>query len=160
MELLVMDIYLFVKVIHILSSTILFGTGMGIAFFMFSSYFTKKVHEKLYAARMTVIADYLFTLPAVFIQPATGIWLVWYGGFNWLDFWLVATYLIFVVAGICWIPVVWIQIQLKTMLVSSVANGTDLPERYFRLFRWWFLLGWPAFIGLVYVFFLMVMKPA
>ncbi len=26
--------------------------------------------------------------------------------------------------------------------------------------RWWFYLGWPAFIGVLLAFYLMVMKPA
>ena len=45
------------------------------------------------------------------------------------------------------------------MLAESLATGSSLPERYHRLFRIWFILGWPAFIGLVVVFFLMVVKP-
>lgn len=154
-----MDIYLTIKTLHILSSTILFGTGIGIAFFMLRSYFTNDVHEKLYAARNTVLADYLFTLHSVIIQPLTGVWLVWQGGYDWLDLWLVVTYVIYVIAGLCWLPVVWIQLQLKQMLLYSAENKTDLPERYNKLFKIWFILGCPAFIGLVVVFFLMVMKP-
>jgi uncharacterized membrane protein len=154
-----MDWYFIIKTLHVISSTILFGTGIGIAFFMLRSHFTDNIHEKFYAARNTVLADYLFTLPAVIIQPATGFWLIWQGGHGWLDFWLVITYAIYIIAGLCWLPVVWIQIQLKTMLADCVANGTELPPRYHKLFKIWFLLGWPAFIGLIIVFFLMVMKP-
>ena len=135
------------------------GTGIGIAFFMLRSYFTNDVHEKLYAARNTVLADYLFTLHSVIIQPLTGVWLVWQGGYDWLDLWLVVTYVIYVIAGLCWLTVVWIQLQLKQMLLYSAENKTDLPERYNKLFKIWFILGCPAFIGLVVVFFLMVMKP-
>ena len=154
-----MDIYLIVKTLHILSSTILFGTGIGIAFFMLRSYFTNDIHEKLYAARNTVLADYIFTFPAVIVQPVTGAWLVWQGGHDWMDLWLVVTYMIYMIAGLCWLPVVWIQIQLKQMLIQSVESGEELPLRYNKLFKIWFLMGWPAFIGLVVVFFLMVMKP-
>ena len=154
-----MDLYSIVKTLHIISSTILFGTGIGIAFFMLRSHFTNNHHEKLYAARNTVLADMIFTLPAVIVQPLTGMWLVWQGGYGWMDLWLVVTYVIYIIAGLCWLPVVWIQIQLKNMLVESVANGTELPKRYHKLFKIWFLLGWPAFAGLVVVFFLMVAKP-
>ncbi len=154
-----MDIYLIIKTLHILSATILFGTGIGIAFFMLRSYFTNNIHEKLYAARGTVLADYIFTLPAVIVQPLTGLWLVWQGGYGWMDLWLVITYAIYIIAGLCWLPVVWIQIQLKNMLAVAAENGTDLPPRYHSLFKIWFILGWPAFIGLVVVFFLMVFKP-
>ena len=154
-----MDIYYTVKVLHILSSTILFGTGIGIAFFMLCSHFTDNIHEKFYAARNTVRADFLFTLPAVILQPATGVWLVWQGGFNPTDLWLSLTYIIYLAAGLCWLPVVWIQIQLKVMIADAVAQSTELPARYHRLFKIWFLLGWSAFIELVGVFFLMVVKP-
>lgn len=154
-----MDWYLFVKTIHILSATVLFGTGMGIAFFMFSSHFTPEITEKYYAARFTVLADYIFTLPAVIAQPITGLWLVYEMGFDFFEFWLLMTYIIYLVAGICWLPVVWIQIELRKILKDSMEQGTALPARYHKLFRIWFILGWPAFIGLVGVFFLMVFKP-
>ncbi len=154
-----MDLYTVTKTIHILSSTILFGTGIGIAFFMFRSTFTQELNEKFFAARTTVLADTFFTLPAVIIQPLSGIALIHLGGFNWDDFWLTATYAIYVLAGVCWIPVVWIQIQLKDMIQEYLKRKSELPERYHRLFKMWFLLGWPAFVGLVVVFYLMIAKP-
>ena len=155
-----MDLYTSIKTLHIVSSTILFGTGIGIAFFMFQSWFTDNLQEKLYAARNTILADYLFTFPAVIIQPLSGIALIHIAGFDWSSFWLMATYAIYVFAGLCWLPVVWIQIELKNMCVEAYENGTELPEKYDQLFRIWFLLGWPAFLGLVSVFYLMVAKPA
>ncbi|MDH5721701.1 MAG: DUF2269 domain-containing protein [Alphaproteobacteria bacterium] len=154
-----MDTYLIVKTLHILSGTVLFGTGTGIAFFMLRSHFTDNLHEKLYAARNTVLADYVFTLPAVIVQPLSGAWLVWQGSYGWDDLWLVITYILYIIAGACWLPVVWIQVQLKTMIAGSLETNTPLPERYNRLFKLWFILGWPAFTGLVIIFFLMVMKP-
>jgi len=154
-----MDVYLAVKTLHILSATILFGTGIGIAFFMFRSSCTDNYQQKLFASRTTVIADYFFTFPSAIIQPVTGFWLIHLGGFNWSDKWLLITYIIYALVGICWLPVVWIQIQLKKILLDSISHGIELPSRYHQLFRIWFYLGWPAFIGLIVVFFLMVMKP-
>lgn len=103
-----MEAYLIVKTLHILSSTILFGTGIGIAFFMLRSWFTENLHEKLFAARNTVLADYYFTFPAVVIQPISGFYLIYAAGHDWTDLWLMLTYGIYVVAGLCWLPVVWI----------------------------------------------------
>lgn len=154
-----MDPYLAVKTLHILSSTVLFGTGIGIAFFMFRSAFTDDMGAKSYAARQTVLADYIFTLPAVIIQPLSGAWLVWQGGFHGTEGWLVATYALYALAGLCWLPVVWIQIRLKALVAHSQESGTPLPVAYRRLFRIWFLLGWPAFGALITVFYLMVAKP-
>lgn len=154
-----MDFYLLIKTAHIISSTILFGTGIGIAFFMVRSYFTDSLQEKLYAAKNTVLADYIFTFPAVVIQPLTGIALVHMSGYAWNDLWLSATYILYMIAGLCWIPVVWIQIQLKNMVANSLLENQALPDRYHRLFKIWFLLGWPAFLSLIAIFFLMVSKP-
>lgn len=151
--------YFLIKTIHIVSATILFGTGLGIAFFLFRSRFTDDLHEKLFALRTTVLADYLFTAPAAVLQPVTGAWLIWSGGFSWTDGWLVATYILYAIAAACWLPVVWIQIRLKHIVTASLAADTPLPRAYHRLFRLWFALGWPAFLGLVAVFFLMVVKP-
>lgn len=154
-----MDFYLIIKTLHILSSTILFGTGIGIAFFMFRSAFTGNLQEKFYAAKNTVLADYIFTFPAVIVQPLSGVALIHLAGYNWTDFWLTTTYVIYVIAGLCWLPVVWIQIQLKNMVADALENGSELPTQYHKLSKIWLLLGWPAFIGLVIVFFLMVAKP-
>lgn len=155
-----MDWYLTVKVVHIISSTVLFGTGLGIAFFMFRSRFTDDLQERYYAASSTVAADYLFTLPAVIIQPLSGAWLVWRSGYNWSESWLVWTYALYLLAGACWVPVVWIQHRLKTLVAEALTQETALPASYHRLFRYWMLLGWPAFASLVMVFFIMVFKPA
>jgi uncharacterized membrane protein len=154
-----MEFYSLIKTVHIISATILFGTGLGIAFFMLRSLFTDNVNEKLYAAKTTVLADYFFTFPAAIIQPLTGVWLVWQAGFDWASTWLVATYIIYAVAALCWLPVVYLQIQMKSILVYCAENNTTIPARYYTLFKYWFILGWPAFIGLVVVFFLMVIKP-
>ena len=154
-----MDLYLSIKTLHILSSTILFGTGIGIAFFMIRSRFTDNIREKSYVTKNTVLADYLFTLPAVVVQPVSGIALIHMAGFDWTAYWLLATYVIYIIAGLCWLTVVWIQIQLKEICLEATENGTELPERYNKLFKIWFLLGWPTFAGLVAVFYLMVAKP-
>lgn len=155
-----MSLYFVVKTLHILSAAVLFGTGMGIAFFMVRSHFTPNLEQKLYAARNTVLADGIFTLPAVILQPLTGFWLIWKAGFSLDSFWILASVALYGVAGVCWLPVVWIQLQLRNMLEHAIASGQPLPARYSRLFRCWFALGWPAFAAVVLIFYLMVTKPA
>lgn len=154
-----MEFYFLVKTLHVLSSTVVFGTGLGIAFFMLRSRVAADSEAKLFAARNTVLADYCFTAPAVVLQPLTGLMLIHLGGFDPMADWLVATYVIYGVAALCWLLVVWIQLQLKQMCCGAVEQGAPLSPRYFKLFKLWFLLGWPAFMGLVYIFYLMVAKP-
>ena len=154
-----MDVYSLIKTLHIISATVLFGTGLGIAFFMFRSIFTNNINEKLYAVKTTVLADYVFTFPAAIIQPISGVWLVWKAGFDWGSTWLLITYFIYGITALCWFPVVWLQIKMKNILTNCAQTNTDIPDRYHTYFKCWFILGWPAFVGLVIVFFLMVQKP-
>jgi len=144
------DLYLVIKTVHIVSATVLFGTGLGIAALFFSSNLSENAAARRFAARMTVRADFIFTLPAVILQPLSG----------WTDAWLVWTYALYALAGICWIPVVLIQIRMKQMLDRQAGGEAIDQAAYRRLFRWWFGLGWPAFGGLIAVFFLMVAKPS
>ena len=105
-------------------------------------------------------ADFIFTLPAVIVQPVTGALLIAKGGFDRNAPWLVASYALYLLAGLCWLPVVRIQVQMKRMLEGKIAGDDFDGVRFERLRRAWFLLGWPAFLGLVVVFWLMVAKPS
>lgn len=155
-----MDTYALVKTLHIISAAILFGTGLGIAALMFTGLRAPDLATRYLAARWTVRADFVFTLPAGIAQPATGALLVGMRGFDWTERWLLATYALYLLAGACWLPVVAIQLRIRALL-GRAAAGERLDEaRLARLFRWWFALGWPAFGGLVVVFWLMVAKPA
>jgi uncharacterized membrane protein len=87
------------------------------------------------------------------------VWLIWHGGLRWTDGWLLVSYVLYAVAAACWLPVVGIQIRLRQIVAACLSSGKPLPDEYHRLFRAWFLLGWPAFTGLVAVFLLMVAKP-
>jgi uncharacterized membrane protein len=154
-----MDTYLLVKTLHIISATVVFGTGIGIASFMFFGHFGSDTAARAFAARMTVRADFLFTLPAVIVQPLSGAWLIFHGGFAWNDYWLVLTYALYLLAGACWLPVLAIQMRMKAMLEAKAQGAAFGEAAYGRLFRWWFVLGWPAFSGVAAMFWLMVAKP-
>jgi len=151
------DEYLFLKLIHILSSTLLFGTGLGTAFHGWMANRTGSLAARRVVNRNVVLADWLFTTPAVIVQPVTGVWLAQIAGFPLSSGWLVAAMLLYVLVGACWLPVVLIQVQMRR-IADRTPDGEALPPRYFRLSRWWFGLGWPAFIGVLIIYWLMVAK--
>lgn len=151
--------YFTLKTIHILSSTVLFGTGLGTAFFMWMAHRRGDVAGIAITARHVVLADWLFTTPAILVQPATGFWLLHMMGLPWTMTWIWLSIVLYLVAGACWLPVVAIQYRIRALAEAAHHEGTALPATYFRLMRWWFCLGWPAFIALVVVFWLMVRKP-
>lgn len=151
--------YLLLKWVHIISSTILFGTGIGSAFFMFMANRRRDVPGIAFAVRHVVIADWLFTTPAGLVQFITGAALVMVGGYAFSDFWVWAGLALYCFAGACWVPVVWMQMRMQKMAEISLRDGTPLPEQYWRMERLWVLLGSLAFPALVVVFYLMVAKP-
>jgi len=153
------DLYDAIKIVHVISSTVLFGTGLGTAFQMWMAHRGGEVRAIATVARNVVWADAAFTTPAVIAQPLTGFALVYLAGADPLASWLVAAYVLFVLTGACWLPVVWIQLQTRDLAAAAAASGEPLPPRYFRLMRWWFWLGWPAFSAVLAIFWLMVAKP-
>jgi uncharacterized membrane protein len=155
-----MDGYLLVKTVHVLSSTVLFGTGLGIAFFFLMGLRGGDVAAAYFAARATAVADMVFTLTAGIVQPLSGLALVHMAGFDPWAPWLVWTYALYLLALACWLPVVWLQLRTRDMLRAKLAGEAIDEALLRRYFRWWFALGWPAFVGLVAVFWLMVAKPA
>ena len=155
-----MNEYLMVKWIHILSSTILFGTGLGSAFYMFFASRQRDPRVAYFVVRWVVVADWVFTTTAIIVQPVTGLWLVHLAGFDWKSAWILWSIVLYFFAGACWLPVVWLQLRMRDMARVAAETGSPLPERYGRFFAIWVVLGIPAFLALVVVFYLMVAKPA
>ena len=154
-----MAFYTALKIVHIVSSTVLFGTGLGIAFFMLMAHRTRDVRLIAHTAGIVVIADLVFTATAVVVQPVTGSLMVSLAGYRYSDTWLLASIILYVVAGACWLPVVWIQNQVNDLARAAAATEQPLPARYFRLFGIWIALGVPAFLAVIHIFVLMVAKP-
>ena len=154
------DPYLLAKWLHILSSTVLFGTGIGTAFQMVWAMHTGRVETVHSVASGVVVADWIFTTPAGIVQPLTGLWLIYLAGYGLFEPWLVVTYLLYALAFACWFPVVKFQIRIRDLAAQALADGSPLPEDVRRLYRIWFVLGWPAFAALITVFWLMISKPA
>lgn len=155
----VFDLFLVTKWLHILSSTVLFGTGMGTAFFMWMAHRSDDPSLIAGVGRLVVLADWLFTLPSGLLQPLTGAVLIGLAGYDPHASWLMVTYGLYAVALSCWLPVVRLQISAQKLAALAVAGGTPLPPLYYAKMRAWFILGWPAFISLVAIFALMVTKP-
>lgn len=155
-----MDLYTLVKVAHVIGATVLLGTGAGIAFFMLMAHRTRDPALIAQTARVVVLADTVFTASAVILQPITGASLAHLAGYRLLSGWIGLSLALFVVTGLCWLPVVWIQVRLRDLAIQAAATDTPLPERYFRLFRLWFVLGFPAFAAVLGIVWLMVAKPS
>jgi uncharacterized membrane protein len=151
--------YLVAKWLHILSSTLLFGTGLGSAYYMFFASRTRDARVVASVVRHVVVADWLFTTTTIVFQPLSGLYMAHLAGIPWTAKWILWSFALYVVAGVCWLPVVWMQIRMRDMATVAAASGGALPDRYWTYLRRWTALGVPAFLALVIVFWLMVAKP-
>lgn len=152
--------YLVVKWLHVLSSTVLFGTGVGSAFYLLATTLSGDVRAIAVVARMVVRADWLFTATTAILQPLTGFWLVHRLGLPLDTPWLLASIVCYALAMLCWLPVVWLQMRLRDLAAVAARDGRPLAPHYHRLFRWWIALGVPAFLLFLALFWLMVAKPS
>ncbi|AVR94524.1 DUF2269 family protein [Pseudoduganella armeniaca] len=151
--------YLIVKWLHILSSTFLFGTGIGSAWYLLFAVISRNVAAIAVVTRIVVIADWLFTGTTMIAQPATGFYLIHLAGYPLHSAWIMHSIALFVLAALCWFPVVWLQMRLRDLSAAAASAGTPLPPAFWRYFKWWIALGIPAFFAFLGVFYLMVAKP-
>lgn len=153
-------VYLWIKVLHVVSATVLFGTGLGIAFFKVTADGSGDVRAMRVVGERVVWADGLFTTPAIVVQAVTGVALARMAGFPLLSGWVLAAIVLYCIAGACWLPVVWLQIRMRDLARAAEQTQAAVGERYRRYARIWFWLGVPAFTAVLAVFVLMVVKPA
>ena len=145
---------------HVIGATVLFGTGAGIAFFMVMAHRTRDPALISHVAATVVVADTVFTATAAVLQPISGYLLARSIGWDLWEGWIALSLLLYVVTGLFWLPVVWIQIRLRNLAHAAAASASALPPAYFRLYRIWFACGFPAFFAVVGILWLMLTKPS
>lgn len=149
---------LFIKYLHILSMVLLFGTGLGSAFYKWMADRSRNLAHIAVVNRHVVLADWIFTTPTVIFQLVSGVIMAHWLGLPLSTPWIMVSLILYAVAGACWLPVVWLQIRMTALARSSLNTGEELPELYWRYARAWFWLGVPAFSAMLLVVYLMVFK--
>lgn len=152
-------LHLVLKYLHVIGAAVLLGTGAGIAFFMLAAHRTGDAATVAAVARVVVVADFLFTATAVVLQPITGVALAWHLGYSLWEGWLVLSVLLYLVTGVLWLPVVWMQMKMRDLAAEAWSGRTALPAQYHQLFRLWFAFGFPAFGAVLAIFWLMIARP-
>jgi uncharacterized membrane protein len=150
--------YLTLKTLHILSMVLLFGTGLGSAYYKWRADRSRQLAHIAVTNRHVVLADWCFTTPTVIFQPISGVAMATLAGLPLATPWVALSLGLYCLAGLCWLPVVWLQIRMQKLAEAAVASESPLPDVYWRMARWWFWLGVPAFTSMVAVVALMVFK--
>ena len=144
------------KVLHILSAIVLFGVGLGSVFYKMMADRSGNVAAIAVTSRHVVLADWWFTTPTVIFQPLSGVLMATQLELPLTESWLLAAYVLYAVAGLCWLPVVVLQIKLSEIARQASNEGSELPERYWFYTRIWMALGVPAFCAMIAIVVLMV----
>jgi uncharacterized membrane protein len=151
--------YSVLKYLHVIGATLILGTGSGIAFFMLMAHLSRDAAFVARTAAVVVLADIIFTATAVVAQPLTGYLLSRQAGFSLSEGWLVASLVLYGLAGAFWLPVVWMQVRMRDLAAAAASAGEPLPRSYHRLFRLWFAFGFPGFGSVMLIIWLMIAKP-
>jgi len=145
--------------LHVIGAAVLLGTGAGIAFFMVMAHRSGDAASIAHVASTVVIADFLFTATAVVSQPVTGALLMVRQGWPLTTSWIAAALGLYLVIGLFWVPVIFIQVRMRDLARAAAAMCQPLPPAYYRLYRCWFAFGFPAFFAVLVILWLMVAKP-
>ena len=151
---------LWLRWLHVVGACVLLGTGAGIAFFLLMAHRTGDAKLIAHTARIVVVADWVFTASAVVLQPITGALLASAIGWRWSEGWLQLSLLLYVLTGVFWLPVVWMQMRMRRLAEAAARDGSALPPEYNRLFRLWFACGIPAFGAVLATIWLMLSRPS
>ena len=152
--------YLTLKLIHILSAIVLFGLGSGTVFYKVMADRSGDHASIATTSRHVVLADWWFTTPTVIIQPLTGVLLAQQLSASFGEDWLWWTLILYLMTGLCWLPVLVLQIRMRDIAVESLAAQQPLPSLYQHYAKIWLWLGVPAFFGMIGITTLMVFHNA
>jgi uncharacterized membrane protein len=154
-----MTLFFLIEYLHVLGAIVILGTGTGIAFFMLMAHRSGNAEFIARTAATVVIADMLFTLTAVLLQPVTGGLLMMLSSTSLSERWLLASLALYAIAGLFWVPVIFMQVEMRDLARLAAERDQPLPPRYFALFRRWFLFGIPGFGSVMIILWLMIAMP-
>ena len=154
-----MEYFILARWLHVIGACVLIGTGSGIAFFMVMAHRTRSAPLVAHVVGTVVVADFLFTATAVVVQPLTGMWLASIIGWPLSTPWIVTSLALYALIGAFWLPVVWLQMQVRDLARAAASAGEELPPAYYRYYRLWFAAGFPAFAAVLGIVWLMLERP-
>ena len=151
-----MDLYEFIKIIHVISSTVVLGVGVGVAYFIFSDYRNDDRESLRIVVSHAARADWVLTMPAVVVQFLTGLWLTANLGIPYGSAWFIAVNALFILIGFSWLSLVKQHKHIEAL--AGQGAGAD-PDEYARTMRLWMRDGLVTTGIVVIIFVLMTAKP-
>ncbi len=152
--------YIALKVLHIVAVTLFFGAGLASVVLKLQADRSGDLRNVVFAHRAVVFADWVFTIPSGVLLPLTGAGMVWLFKWPWTSGWVATGIVLYVVAGVTWLPAWFLQFKMLRVAEAALRDGAPLPPEYHRWTRIWAALGFPAFLASVGAMWMMVGKGA
>ncbi len=151
-------LYALLKVAHIIAMAFFFGAGAASAVLKLRADRSGDLQSMSFVAGQIVWADWLFTIPSGIALPATGLGMAFLAGIPITSGWLVGGIVLFVIAGLCWVPAAVLQIKMRQEINEAILAKRDLSPDYQKWTRYWLALGVPSFTATVLAIYVMVVK--
>lgn len=149
-----------IKFVHVIAAAAMFGTWLAIAAFMLLARRSRNTSVVALTARFAVSVERTVMIAAVVLQPISGFPLAWAIGISPLDeFWVVLSLVLYVAVAAAWLAALLIEIRIRDMTRAAAIDSQPLPQGYYRLFRFYAALVWPALAATAVLFLLMVWQP-
>ena len=148
-----------IKFVHVLAAAAMLGTALAVALFMLVADRSGNVSVIAVTARFAVLVELMVMIPALALQPISGLPLASAVGVTLGEFWIMLSLLIYglIVAG--WLAVLVLEIRIRDLTQEAVLAGVPLPESYYGMFRLYTVLVWPTLAAMILVFALMIWQP-
>lgn len=151
--------YQLLSIIHIAGAILVLGCGIAAALCMAAAHRSKDAAIALRVNSAAILAVRLVAGTAVLVLPVSGFMLSRQTGVYFTDLWLFLSIVLFFLAAALWLPVMWMQIRMRSLAAQAAETGRHLPELYHHLFRRWFFFAIPAFVAVSTIIWLMIAKP-
>jgi uncharacterized membrane protein len=153
--------YSFLKMAHIIGAVMMLGNIMVTAVWKSMADRTKNPQIIAFAQRLVTLTDFAFTLPGAVMLLAAGDYIAYVlMDDSWSIGWIFWGRILFIISGLLWVLVL-VPVQIKqAKLASAFADGSPIPEQYWKLNRIWMSVGSMAVLLPLIVVAIMVLKPA
>jgi uncharacterized membrane protein len=152
-------IYVF-QFIHLIAATAMLGVWFAAALFMGFAHRSANTSVVALTASFVVKVELLVVAPAMAVTPLIGVPLAWAIGLSPLDeFWIVLSIAIYLLVLAAWLAALWLEFRIRDLTRKAALASRPLGDDYRRLFRFYAALTWPALVGVVVLFALMIWQP-
>ncbi len=152
-------LYSWIKILHIISASILFGTGIGSAIYIFYIFLKQDLNSIAKALTAVISTNWFFIATSTLILALTGLFMLPLKGYSLYSLWVYGSILGYIIAGACWLPIIWIQMRCRDIALACGNSKNQLPKEYKIYLIIWQILGSLTFITLIIIFYLMINKP-